>query len=55
MYFGEEKMKTQKDERMVKLGFFFLKKCPCLGIYQKISTFTFGAWSFHGPTSWSMV
>ena len=38
MFFGEEKMKTKVDKKMVKLDFWAYTK--------KISTFTFGAWSF---------
>ena len=46
MFYGEERMKSREDKRMIKLYFFFPSKWPLLGICKKISTFTLNAWSF---------
>ena len=42
--FGEEKMKTREDKRMVEFEFF--QNFPFWTYSKKINAFTFGAWSF---------
>jgi hypothetical protein len=54
-FFGEEKVKTREDMRMVKPEFIFLPKFPFLGACRKkFNTFVFlGAWSFLLILIWS--
>ena len=44
--YGEEKMKTREDKRVVKLDFNFQDFPYWTYIFKKISTLLFGAWSF---------
>ena len=46
-FFGERKMKTEEDERMIKLDFF--QNCPFWTYIKNINTFTF---CVHGHSSW---
>ena len=39
-------MTIREDKRMVKLDFILFQNCYFLAYIKKISTFTFGAWSF---------
>jgi hypothetical protein len=47
MYFGEEKIKTREDKRMVKLDFFVFQNCLFGHIFFKNWHIHFlGVWSF---------